>query len=320
MSDAFQILEDCPDCGVEGAVVGLVDPLQAEGVAVVASCRLCGRKELGGKLKRAGRAFSTPEQVVVALRRWAQAEGTDDVDEFCAANMSGLSPREVGALVVAGQPVATSFDVIAFLFPGMGAGAGPNLGDGFDPYEPARSMDVLPGGWPTAAPPPAPDALPVGWPEPRLPDALPDGWPEARPPAPPPVDPRRTPVRALAAVMLADGIASKGERQFLERFCAAARLAPPTAEDLRAWRPGELPPPDDANIVVDAMVELAHLDRQQDGSEWRVVREFARAWGLDLAALEKRRKQIAPRGPQMGRLFTALSRLFLDPTAGPGAP
>ena len=123
MSEPFQVLEDCPDCGVEGAIVGLVDPEEAEGVTLVARCRLCGREERRGAVKRAGRAFRTVPQVQRALERWAMAEGTADLEAFCEANMGGLSPAQVGHRVLRGEGVATSFDVVAFLFPGMGGGA-----------------------------------------------------------------------------------------------------------------------------------------------------------------------------------------------------
>jgi hypothetical protein len=74
-------------------------------------------------------------------------------------------------------------------------------------------------------------------------------------------------------------------------------------------------------MVIDAMIALAHIDTMQDGSEWRVVREFARAWALPLDELE-RRGQRARRetAPAMRRLFSALERLYIrKPRRGPGA-
>lgn len=324
MSEPFQVLEDCPDCGVEGAIVGLVDPEEAEGVTLVARCRLCGREERRGAVKRAGRAFRTVPQVQRALERWAMAEGTADLEAFCEANMGGLSPAQVGHRVLRGEGVATSFDVVAFLFPGMGGGMGPSLDDDFDPYAPARSLDGLPMGWPDepATLGPQKDALPEGWPEP---DELPESWPTVPPtpgavPAAPP-DPARTPVRALAAVMLADGVARKGETHFLDRFCQRAQLPPAGPEDLRPWRPSELARPEDPEMVLDAMIALAHIDALQDGSEWRVVREFARAWGFPLAEVEARGQRARrATAPAMRRLFTRLERLFIKPPRrGPGA-
>jgi len=329
MSDAFQVLEDCPDCHVEGAVVGLIDPLEAEGVTLVARCRLCGRREGRGVVRRAGRAFRTVGDVLRALEVWAAAEGTPDLDAFCAANMGGLAPAQVAASVLRGEVVHTSFDVVAFLFPGMGGGMGPSVGEGFDPYAPARSLDGLPQGWPDQPDPDAagagdalPDALPDGWP---AADALPATWPTV-PPTPgalpqEPPDPARTPVRALAAVMLADGVARPGEKHFLDRFCQRAGLPAAGPDDLRPWRPGELARPADPAMVIDAMIALAHIDTMQDGSEWRVVREFARAWAFPLDELE-RRGQRARRetAPAMRRLFGALERLYIrKPRRGPGA-
>lgn len=325
MSDAFQVLEDCPNCRVEGAVVGLVDPLEAQGVTVVSTCRLCGRKEMQGAVKRAGRSFQTVGQVLRSMETWAANEGTPDLEEFCAANMCGLGPAEVAMQVLKGQKVHTSFDVVAFLFPGMGGGMGADPdadpGSAFDPYEPARSLDGLPFGWPDQEPEPV-DELPIGWPEP---DDLPGGWPvvprsPGSLPTTPPA-PGRTPVRALAAVVLADGIARPGELHFLDRFCQRGGYPPAGPEDMRPWRPNELARPDDPEAVLDAMIALAHVDEEQDGSEWRVVREFARSWAFPLDELERRGERAQREtAPAMRRLFGALERLFIrTPRRGPGA-
>lgn len=324
MSDAFQVLEDCPDCRVEGAVVALVDPDEAQGLSLSARCRLCGRRERMGRLRRAGQVFRSSADVITALVRWAEQEGQADVALFCAINMDGLRPEQVAQRVLRKERVATSFDVVAFLFPGMAAAMG-GADPEDDPFAPTRSTDALPRGWPDQPEPDgqAPDA--PGQESGRLDDGLPDGWPDpvADPSAAaePADDSTRTAVRALAAVILADGLVSPREKRMLERICARAGYPPPSDADLRAWRPGELDLPENPEAVLDAMVALAHVDRQRDGSEWRVVREFARAWGYPLADLERRGQRAqAESSLPTDRLVGALQRILVRaPRRGPGA-
>jgi hypothetical protein len=298
MAEPFQLLEDCPDCRVEGAVVALFDPQIVEGVAVEATCRLCGRHAALGDVLHRGVRFGTVEEVVVALRDWSTAEGEPDLEAFCAANLGGVSAREVGAMVLRGEPVSTSFDVVAFLFPGMAAALAPSerrprpRGSGR-----AGTLDGLPGGWPGVT---NHDELPGGWPE------LPE------PPDPEAIAQERLPARALAAVMLADGEIRAGERRFLDAFLVRTGLSPATEDDLRAWRPGDLPRPAEPEPLLRAMVELAHIDKERDGSEWRVVRAFARSWGYPLAELEKLGAEaLEDTAPPMKKLWTALSGLFV---------
>jgi hypothetical protein len=58
------------------------------------------------------------------------------------------------------------------------------------------------------------------------------------------------------------------------------------------------------------MIELAHVDRERDGTEWRVVREFARRWGYPMAELEARGRTVdelvAPVSTQLWRMIRAI--------------
>lgn len=297
MSEPFQILEDCAGCRVEGAVVALFDPTVRAGVAVDATCRLCGRHAALGEVLFAGARFGTVDEVVVALADWAAAEGEPDVGAFCRANLGERAPQTVAQMVLRGEVVDTSFDVVAFLFPGMAAALAPERKP--RPQGTGRAIrgDALPGGWPRVT---QQDELPVGWPE------LPE------PPDPAAEAAARLPARVLAAVMLADGEIRPGEQRFLDGCLERMGLSPATPADLRPWRPNELPHPDDPELLLDAMIELAHIDRERDGTEWRVVRAFARAWGYPIDELERRgARALDDTRPPMQKLWLALTGLFV---------
>ncbi|MFT4977549.1 MAG: hypothetical protein ACI8S6_003454 [Myxococcota bacterium] len=253
MAEAFQVLSDCPTCHVESALLEIYDPDILPGVPLESRCRVCGSLSEAGTLIREGVRFASANGARAALRRWALEEGEADLEEFCAGSLCGLSIEEACHRLLRGEPIETSFDVIAFLFPGMGGGMGAVEAAPAEIPDPAQRARLQP----------APAARP------------------AEPPAPP-----RVLARALAAVMMADGIAHPSERRFI-----AARLSeagqPDLAEDeLRSWRPGDLGWPYTPGPIIESMARLAHVDGQRDRSEWRVVREFARHWGQPLKPLE----------------------------------
>ncbi len=306
--NAFQVLEDCPECRVQSAMLTLVDPTVAQGVAVEASCRLCGRQERVGVVVTAGLRFVAIVDVIDALDRWAEREGEPDVEVFCRANMAGLSATEVSRRVVEGQVVETGFDVVAMLFPGMAGGGGGGGGGGGSTVPLEELRDRRRGPAPPSRPAgsaPAPGTIPVS----PLPIPL-----EA-------LQPRRTSdpfakaavaARALAAVMVADGQIKVTERRFLEAFLARAGLAALRPEDIRAWRPGELAIPNEPRPIVEAMIQLAHIDHEKDGSEWRVVREFARHWGYPLTELEARGRRLEEsHAPIHTQIWRGLRSIFL---------
>jgi len=271
MADAFEILSDCPVCKVEGAVVELVDPGRASGVAVTARCRLCLREERLGRLVAEGSAPRDLEAARAALARWAREEGEPDLERFCEGSM-GLGADEVALRLVRGEAISTNFDVLAWLFGGMSAGAA---------EAPARA--------PTA--PPIPDEIPE--------------------PAPSPVSFR--PARALASVLLADGRVRPAERALADRMLQRAGFPPIQPEDLRVWRPAELGAPPDPGPWVEALIRLVWADGQRDESEWRVLREIARAWSYPMARLERiDARQAARHAPLQVRAWQSFKRLFVS--------
>ncbi len=275
MADAFEILSDCPICLVEGAVVELVDPARARGVAVVARCRLCLHELRLGSVVREGRAPGTEEEARVMLARWAQEEGEPDLERFCEGSMGGLGAAEVAARLVAREPVSTNFDVLAWLFGGM-SGAAAESGPRATPEPPVSSNAG-----------PAPDVQAPG-------------------PAP------FSAARALASVLLADGSLRPGERASADRVLDRAGLPPLSDADLRLWRPMELGRPEDPGPWMAAMVRLVWSDGQRDESEWRMLRELARAWAFPISRLEALdAREAARHAPLARRAWTSLKRLFV---------
>jgi hypothetical protein len=84
-------------------------------------------------------------------------------------------------------------------------------------------------------------------------------------------------------MMMADGRIRSSERRFLDATLTRAGAPPLTDADLRVWRPTELGPLPDPAAVIEAMRLLALIDKEADGSELRVLQEFARAWGVKLS-------------------------------------
>lgn len=319
-AEPWHVLSDCPHCRTEAAVLEEMDPLHPAchlGVPARRHCRLCRWEEAAapepfrprdppasgrcpncrvplGQAARSGDApcpgcgyrptlepIRAPEDLqdvdraLWALRRWAQEEG-EDVDSFCQGNM-GTAAAQVARALAEHQPVSTSFDVIAFLFPG-GAPRG------------------------AAQPPKRPSEVPTLVSEViEVPREL------------QPMDPR-TPGRLLVSVMVADGTLRASEQRFVQRWLERESLPAPEPGELRVWRPSELgaPPPEPIrDRLLEAAVHLMHLDRERDGSEWRVIVTFARAWGLDEATLASWDRRYGWRYTSlMARLGQALDRLL----------
>lgn len=307
-SDLVQILSSCPACRVEAAVVELVEVGRIDSIVVEGRCRMCGRLEEDGQVRFPGQRFASDEQVLAALARWAAEDGESDVRLFLESGFGGLDLPGLTRALVEGRPVETSFDVIAWLFPGMGAGAGAAQAE---PEQVARALEQGPraGGGVlhrTAASGDAPTEMSG-----RL-----GAWDAPAPggsadPEPEPADDLHVAVQALVAVMLADGVIRPGERRFLDGFLARAGLPPLPDDELRARRPPELPRPARPEPILRAMIDLAYIDMERDGSEWAVVREYARHWGFPLDELERlgerKEEQLAS---AMTRLWRSLRRLL----------
>jgi len=292
--EPWQVLSTCPYCRVENSLIELMDPAHPAaslGRPVEQRCRLCGfqtraldepfpppfppqagrcpacKKPLPEQA-RSGQAvcphcrytprlrethapgrLDHPSKVLAGLSRWAEEEGEQDVERFCQAHMGG-SAQHVADLIVRGERVPTSFDVVAWLFPsGPGGTSTPDDAPG------SRSVLVVDR-------PPRPT---------EAPKVVQQSW-----------DPRGA-ARLLVSVMAADGEIRSGERRFIERFLRSEGLPELAEGEWRIWRTHEIDPPADVELrgrLLEACVHLMHLDRQRDGTEWKVVRAFAAAWGV----------------------------------------
>jgi uncharacterized tellurite resistance protein B-like protein len=276
----FQALADCPCCRVDGAVVEVIDSTSGQARVVESTCRLCGRREEEGKVIRSGKEFASPPEVVEALQRWAEREGEQDITVFAHANFGELSPEALGEAVVGGREVATSFQAVAWLFPGSVGGVKSADGLEGEDQAPDRERREAEGGGR------------------RLSRAE--------------IDSGRIAARALIAVMVGDGQIRVEERQFIDR-CLEEHGYPPLDEaDLKPWRPGDLARPDDPEALIESMAHLVYVDEERDGSEWRIVREFARAWGYPLARLDALEQQLEERySSRMKRFVMSVRRLLI---------
>jgi hypothetical protein len=270
--------EQCPACAER-----LGDTEIAE-----SRCEQCGAVADEREV-RAGESFESEVELRLALRRWGGQEGHETANEFAEACFLDERVGRIYERIRDREVVETNFDVLAFLFPEMAmAAAIPD--DALDEGAPAPPRPR-----PERTPPP-PSAPSRPRPQPEDPT---DETPTIIEPAAPAADPDPAaafrgepwaPLLPLVSVMVADGRVHPAEHAFLKRFLKANRCPPIPTEHLRVHRPDAVPLPPDPRTrarMLEAMVHLVHVDRLRDGSEFRVVEEFARAWGVDPMAIAR---------------------------------
>jgi len=185
-----------------------------------------------------------------ALGVWAREEGLASAAELVQAYFVLPSVDEVIGALERGEAVETTFDVADYLFSGGGGGSGAAAGEPVVVREEAapatlRIISVVP-------------PRPAGGPREEL--------------------------LAIASVAAADGEASEDDQLVLQRAAARRGVAALDPEEVRVWRPNEIDPPatlQDREKVLEEMFQIALSDGQLDESELRVIREYARAWGVD---------------------------------------
>jgi hypothetical protein len=289
----FEVRVDCPFCNVEGTRVETWDAAAAScrlGVPESVRCRLCGHAAAGmvpglgsvapgdgcpgcgTSLDDAARAggrcafcgtgavlsdvnAGTPLRDVAALERallrWALEEGLASAAELLDAYFDVRTAAEMFVALARGERIETTFDVSDYLFSGGGAGGAAAAGPAVmrEPDEEAPSTERVP----------QPASLrKVGGPREEL--------------------------LALASVAAADGEAGPDDQAVLLRAAEKRGIAPLAAEDIHVWRPNEIDPPPtlvDRERVLEEMFQMGWSDGQLDDSELRVIREYARAWGID---------------------------------------
>lgn len=300
--ETFEALSDCEHCLVESSTLELITSRGGRGIVLERRCRVCAREEREGAVVHPGERFEgDPERARAALQRWAVSEGDEDVARFVLAHFGGLDVEAVCARLVRGARVETSFDAIAWLFPGVGAVGGRGTSAATEP----RISDA------NSTRRTAPDSMrPMAMMRART--SFPPSIPVTHESIPKQLQPLRVSARALASVMLSDGEATPQDRAYLEQTLAVWGHPPLENEDLAVWRPHDLGFPHDPELVVAAMCRLAYVDGDRDATEWRVVREFARAWGVSLDAVEKLGAELRKENERgVRKVFSKIRSLFI---------
>lgn len=294
--ETFEALSDCAKCLVESAALELITSRHGRGVVLEHRCRVCLYEVREGVVVREAESFrEAPAHARIALERWARTEGDEDIARFVLAHFGGLDVDAVSARLSRGERVETSFDAIAWLFPGVGAvgGGGSASTESSDASKPPTHASIRP--------------APL-----RMRTSIPPSIPVTHESIPKQLQPLRVSARALASVMLADGEATPADRAYLEQTLSVWGHPPLENEDLAVWRPHDLGFPHDPELVVAAMCRLAYVDGERDATEWRVVREFARAWGVSLDAVEKLGAELQKEHARgLRKLLSALRSLVL---------
>lgn len=246
----FEVRTDCGACRVEGARVETWDPTADTLMAY--RCCLCGASGAPHETAPA-RVPSTVEELERALAAWAAQEALTSPRELVEAYFVLPTPAAIFEAIRGGEVVETTFDVVDYLFSG-GSGGGAALES--EPV-PVREDPA----------PPVPSQVALQ--EPAL--RGPVGGP-------------RDELLALAAVAASDGEASPEDIYELERAAERRGVPPLAPHEIHVYRPGEIHPP--ATLVqrealLKEMFMMAFSDSSLDESELRVVRAFARAWGVD---------------------------------------
>jgi hypothetical protein len=169
------------------------------------------------------------------------------------------SNEAIAAALERGELVETTFDVAEFLFSG---GGGVGAGGGGSAGSPVVSRDS----------PAITQRMPV----------VPVSVQRFGSP--------RDELLALASVAASDGEASFDDQLIMQRAAVKRGLPPLLPEQMRVWRPNEIDPPralPDRERVLEEMFQMAYSDGQLDDSELRVIRDYARAWGVDPTRLEE---------------------------------
>ena len=293
---AFEVRVDCPSCRVESARVETWDNDSAccrLGIPESARCQMCGA---GGKghvanlasaapgdgcpgcgasieddmrdAHRCGfcgtgahfdatigpRPLGTHVEVEAALQAWAKEEALSNTNELLEAYFSVGTSAEIFIALESGEKIETTFDVADYLFSSGGAAGSSD--------EPAVMRE------PEEAPPSTQ----------RDPRHLPRGS------LPPPAFTQRDELLALASVAAADGEASQDDLSVLLRAAEKRQVQRLLPEEIRVYRPMEVQPPPtlvDRERLMEEMLQMAWADGQMDESELRVIRDFARTWGID---------------------------------------
>lgn len=300
MADAYQILSDCPNCRVQGAVVELMDPQISESESVEGLCRLCKRETALEQVLFDGQRFLSFEVAYRALSEWAIREGETDTDAFCQASLGGMTAREVVSHLLAQKVVETNFDVMAYLFFGMSHGSQGRSSTELASTKVASTRIRVNNERMALQRREGVESQPKD-------ESEGVGLPMVDLTAPGLV------ARCLSAVMVVDGQIRRVELQFLANTLEQMGLPSLVDDDVRAWRPNELPTPCEPLVLLRLMIGMGGVDGALDPAEWRVIREFGRSWGLASPLVSAQRQRVLPREKsQLAVLWRGLKSLVVS--------
>jgi Zn ribbon nucleic-acid-binding protein len=247
----FDIREVCPTCGIEGSRLETWDD---HAVPLATRCRLCGhamRRNVSALEELTpARPIRSLAELEAALTAWAHEEGLESAADLVEAYFALTSTTAIYEALVVGDPVETTFDVADYLFSGGAAGGGATAGPSI-----LREEETAPS---TMRIPQPVSIARLGGPRDEL--------------------------LALASVAAADGEAHPDDLAALLRAAQKRGVPPLDPPDIRVWRPNEVAPPStlpDRERVLEEMFRMGWADGQMDESEIRVIKDFARAWGID---------------------------------------
>ena len=225
--------------------------------------------------KNEGFQFLDEKQTRAHLHSWVQKEGCKSAQQFCEMNFYGLSEEEVVQRLLKKEKIESTFDVMEYLFPGFGGGG---ISITMEENE--------------------------EWEEPLFTEEAYSYVPDASIPVE---------ARALAAVLLADGMWKEEEEVLANQLLHEQGLAQIQEADKYGWMPIDLPIPKNPEVLILQMMEVAFADEELDESEWRVIKEFARYWGCDRKKLLSEREQrIGPPKSLFFRLWNSLKTLLFQ--------
>ncbi len=274
--------ECCPSCGKK------LD----EDERVVGRCESCGVRAYAQEIRH-GETFNSLDQLQRALARWGAQEGYDGPEEFVANTFLETDMAQLYERMRSGKRVETNLDVLAFLFPEVALAAAVGTSAVDEEFPAARQGGgVAPPVSSETVPPPAlaPEMDRASSPPPVQPQA-PESGEQAAPVARTAPDApefteeflRWGTMLPLVSVMVADGRVHPEEEAFITRVLARHKMPPVPGHLVRVHRPETVPFSESMKAreaMLESMVHLVHVDRLRDGTEIRVVDEYARYWGI----------------------------------------
>lgn len=277
----------CAHCLLDGAAVETFDPLVAAcrfGVAARVACPLCGAVAEGVLDRPIVRALA--EVAANACPSCEALLGPSAVDVHACARCGARASLAARVPPSVPRTLTELEGALDRWADAAGFSSRVELMEAtFAPADAATVLERLVGGevLETLIDPFATLGHRVTTSSPSLPDSDDDDAIDtAREPSPPSAPPRAI-LYPLLSVISADGEIHPSERSLVDRFLASEGLAPLADGELRFHDPSSvapLVPAQRREAVIQLMCESACADGMPDESERRVIRAYAKAWGV----------------------------------------